>query len=180
MLSLFVIGCILPHDSPFLSSQDISVSPFTVVLQLTNIPGASHIVNAVILTAVLSAGVSAIYSSSRLLMSISADNQIPQLFAKVNSRGIPFNSILFSTILSIIFFSFRILGPHVYKYLIGCSSIGALLAYIGILIAHIRFRYAFIKQGHALNELVYQANFFPYGQIFSLILIALVIFFSGY
>ncbi|KAF9406055.1 hypothetical protein BGZ76_006425, partial [Entomortierella beljakovae] len=61
ILSIFIIGLVIPYDDPRLLSSGgvdkaaVAVSPFTIVFQIAFKP-ASHIMNAVILITVLSAG----------------------------------------------------------------------------------------------------------------------------
>ena len=49
------------------------------------------------------------------------------------------------------------------------------MEWLGIAIAHYRFRRGFIKQGHSLDELNYHAGFFPLGPIFAFVLCLVVI-----
>ena len=71
--SIFVMGLVIRHDDPKLllgsapgHSVDMTVSPFTLVFDRIPINGSkiiAHIMNGVILSAVLSAGNSAMYAS---------------------------------------------------------------------------------------------------------------------
>jgi lysine-specific permease len=67
--------------------EDIGVSPFTLTFRKIDIEVAAHIMNAVILTVVLSAGNSLLYASSRTLYVLALEGKAPGIFARVNSRG---------------------------------------------------------------------------------------------
>ena len=55
-------------------------SPFTIVFDRIGIAFAASVINAVILTSLLSAANSGIYTTSRMLFSLSADKQAPKFF----------------------------------------------------------------------------------------------------
>lgn len=50
---------------------------------------AVHVVNAVLLTAVLSATNSCFYASSRMLLSLAQDGKAPRVLGYVTKRGVP-------------------------------------------------------------------------------------------
>ncbi len=70
VFAILIISLIIPYTDPNLlrnDVKDISVSPFTLVFQHAGLLSAAAIMNAVILTAVLSAGNSGMYASTRML-----------------------------------------------------------------------------------------------------------------
>ncbi len=71
VFAILIISLIIPYTDPSLlrnDVKDISVSPFTLVFQHAGLLSAAAIMNAVILTAVLSAGNSGMYASTRMLL----------------------------------------------------------------------------------------------------------------
>jgi amino acid permease len=54
-----------------------------------------HVVNAVLLTAVLSATNSCFYASSRMLLSLAREGKAPYFFAFVTKGGVPFPALLY-------------------------------------------------------------------------------------
>lgn len=60
----------------------IDKSPFVKVMEILNVPGASGIMNFIILTAALSAMNSQLYASTRMIFSLSEQHQAPALFQK--------------------------------------------------------------------------------------------------
>ena len=70
VFAILIISLIIPYTDPSLlrnDVKDISVSPFTPVFQHAGLLSAAAVMNAVILTAVLSAGNSGMYASTRML-----------------------------------------------------------------------------------------------------------------
>lgn len=61
---------------------------------------AVHIVNAVLLTAVLSATNSCFYASSRMLLALARTGQAPAIFGWVNRRGVPVPALLYVSFFS--------------------------------------------------------------------------------
>lgn len=77
-----------------LSDSDVAASPLTVVFMRAGFGAAVHLINAVLLTAVLSATNSCFYASSRMLLSLARSGQAPRIFGWVNRRGVPVPALL--------------------------------------------------------------------------------------
>ena len=173
LLSIFVMACILPYtDKNLLSSnvQDVSMSPFTIVFRRAGLAAAASIMNAVVLTALLSAANSGLYASTRMLYTQAKEGYAWKIFGYVNKRGIPVYAMFGTLAISLLVFLTQFLGKEAYNYLISASGLSGFIAWLGIAIAHFRFRRAFIKQGHSLAELKYKALLFPFGPIFAFVL----------
>lgn len=76
---------------------------------------------------------------------------------------------------SLALWALQFIGPNVYNYLISATSLGGFMEWLGIAIAHYRFRRGFLKQGHSLAEMDYHAGLFPLGPILAFILCLIVI-----
>jgi amino acid permease len=76
------------------SDSDVTASPLTVIFQRAGFGAAAHVVNAVLLTAVLSATNSCFYASSRMLLSLARSGQAPRIFGWVTNRGVPVPALL--------------------------------------------------------------------------------------
>lgn len=74
--------------------SDVVASPVTVVFVRAGFGPAAHVVNAVLLTAVLSATNSCFYGSSRMLLALANQGYAPRIFGHVNSRGVPVPALL--------------------------------------------------------------------------------------
>lgn len=180
IFAIFIIGMIIPYTNPNLLSvdaTDVAISPFTLVFEKAGLAFAASVMNAVILTSVLSAGNSGLYASTRMLWAMARDKKAPRFLGKVNRRGIPMAALIVTTIVGAMTFITTLTenGTVIYTWLLSASGLTGFIAWVGIAISHYRFRKAFIKQGHNLNELKYKAKFFPFGPILALILCILVI-----
>nr|WP_195892907.1 amino acid permease [Bacillus massiliigorillae] len=183
VLAIAVIGLIIPYTDPSLLKSDvdnISVSPFTLVFQKAGLAFAASLMNAVILTSVLSAGNSATYASTRMLWSLAKSGKAPKIFTKVNAKGIPAIALYTNIIFGFLTFLSSFVGDGVvYIWLLNMTGLTGFLTWVGIAICHYRFRKAYVKQGLDLNRLTYKAKWYPFGPLFALALCIIVIIGQG-
>lgn len=174
VLAILVISLIIPYTDPNLlrnDETDISVSPFTLVFERAGLLSAAAVMNAVILTAVLSAGNSRMYASTRMLYTLAKSGKAPKLFAKLSKGGVPRNALIATTVIAALCFLTSMFGNQsVYLWLLNASGMTGFIAWLGIAISHYRFRRGYIKQGYDLNDLPYRSGFFTVGPIFAFIL----------
>lgn len=175
LLTFFVIGCLFAYDDPILQNSQITASVFTIVFKSTGLSVAAHIINFVILTAVLSAANSGMYAASRMLYSLSIDGYAPKFLSVTTKKGVPFYATIASTCITFSAFmtSFR---PEFFGYMISAVALAVILNWLIISVAHWRFRRAVIVQQGSTIRLPYRARFFPLGPIFTFVMCVLVIF----
>lgn len=177
--AIIVIGFLLPYNDPNLlhtGVENISVSPFTLIFERAGIAAAASVMNAVILTSILSCGNSGMYASTRMLYSLAVEGKAPKIFAKVNKRGVPLNALLLTTIVGMAAFLGSLAGTGtVYLWLVNASGVAGFIAWLGIAICHYKFRKAFLAQGHSLDELKYKALLFPFGPILAMVLCIIIV-----
>ncbi len=172
--SFVVIGFLIPYNDPNLLKsgvENVAISPFTLVLDRFGFAFAASFINAIILTAVLSAGNSGLYASTRMLYAMAKNGRAPKVFTKLNSRGVPVPALFATAAFGLFAFLTSLIGEGTaYNWLINISGMSGFIAWLGIAIAHYRFRRAFKAQGRSLDEIPYKAIFFPFGPIFAILL----------
>ncbi len=178
--AIIIIGFLIPYTDPNLlkaaNDSNVAISPFTLVFTRAGLAGAASIMNAVILTSILSCGNSGLYVSTRMLYGLAKEGKAPKFLTKVNKRGVPINALYMTTAVGCITFLSSFVGQGVaYTWLLNASGLAGFITWIGISISHYRFRKAWVAQGKDLSELKYRAKFFPFGPILALILCILVI-----
>ncbi len=178
--AITVIGFLMPFTDPNLlktGAENIAFSPFTLVFKNAGLTFAANLMNLVIFTSVLSAANSGIYAASRMLYAMGVEGKAPKTFAKVNRRGVPVASLLFTVAIGGLAFLASMIGEgKVYYIFYNASGLTSFLAWLGIAICHYRFRKAYILQGRKLSDLKYVSKFYPFGPIFSMIVCIIVIF----
>ncbi|RNB84828.1 amino acid permease [Brevibacillus nitrificans] len=184
ILAILIIGLLVPYDNPNLISgdiTDIAISPFTIVFEKAGFAFAASVMNAVILTSVLSAGNSGMYASTRMLWVLAKEGKAPKWFAKVTRSGVPINSLIVTALVGALAFLSSLFGEGaVYVWLLNASGMSGFIAWLGIAVSHYRFRKALLAQGRDLSELPYRAKWFPFGPIFAFIICCVVIVGQNY
>ncbi|MGI3783223.1 MAG: amino acid permease [Janthinobacterium lividum] len=127
--SIFLLAVILPWNS-----ADLAASPYVAAFKVMGIPYADDIMNAVVLTAVLSCLNSGLYTSSRMLFVLAARREAPTALMKVTKRGVPRNAILASSVVGFLCVIAAAVSPdHVFLFLLNSS--GAIILFVYLLIA---------------------------------------------
>lgn len=174
--TIIVLGAIIPF-----TQAGVSESPFTMVFEKVGVAGAASLMNAVILTSVLSAGNSGMYASTRMLYSMAKEGLAPKVFAKTNKRGVPVNALILTTLVASACFLTGVFAEStVYVWLVAASGLAGFIAWVGIAICHYRFRKSYVYQGHNINELKFKAKWYPFGPILALIMCLIIILGQGY
>lgn len=177
--AIFIVGCLLPYTDPNLlvaAEDNVAASPFTLVFERAGLAAAASVVNAVILTSVLSCGNSTIYSGSRLMFSMAKHGNAPRVFGWVSRTGVPVVAIIVTgAVASVAFLTSQVGDSIVYTWLYNATGLTGFITWFGICIAHMRFRAAMKRQGRAVNDLVYKAKLYPFGTIFAAVVCVAVI-----
>jgi lysine-specific permease len=171
VLAIGIIGLLIPYTDPQLlrnDVSDISVSPFALIFEHAGLLAAASIMNAVVLTSVLSAGNSGMYAATRMLYALACEGKAPKIFSVIAVNGVPIPALLATTVVAALCFSSFMFSPTlVYIWLLNMSGMTGFIAWLGIAISHYRFRKGYVAQGGSLNDLPYVSPFFPFGPMFA-------------
>ncbi|ORZ23526.1 amino acid permease/ SLC12A domain-containing protein [Absidia repens] len=181
--TVFVMGMVIPYNDPhnFASGRDVSVSPFTLVFQAAKLDSAAHVVNAVILTTLLSCGNSGMYVTTRTLQALAKEGIAHPKLAYTTKSGVPIYALLCTCAVSLIcFVTSFIPGEVLFLVLADLGGIAGLITWTAIAIAQYRFRKAFLAQGHSLSELPYRAIGYPFSNYFVVVACIVIILISGW
>ncbi|UQX12021.1 amino acid permease [Candidatus Mycobacterium methanotrophicum] len=134
--SVFLLAVIVPWNS-----HQAGASPYVAALGQMGIPAAGHIMNAVVLTAVLSCLNSGLYTASRMLFVLAARNEAPMELVKVGRRGVPYIAILCSSMVGFLCVVMAWAAPGaVFVFLLKSSGSLVLSVYLLIALAQIVLR----------------------------------------
>ncbi|MGE7768517.1 amino acid permease [Peribacillus sp. NPDC096540] len=180
VFTIFVIGLIIPYTDPNLLKsgvQNVSISPFTLVLQRAGLAFAASVMNVVLLTSVLSAANSAMYASSRMLWALAKEGKAPRIFARLTRKGIPMWALCTTAFIGLASFLASLFGNgSVFIWLVNASALTGFIKWFGIAVSHYRFRKAYVAQGRDLNELPFKAKWYPLGPVITLLFFVVFIF----
>ncbi|MGM1032630.1 MAG: amino acid permease [Bacillota bacterium] len=148
----------------------IEVSPFVKVMEILNIPGASGIMNFIILTAAISAMNAQLYASTRMMFSLARGKHAPSFLGKLNKSGVPTKALaVSSTGIFIAAGVHGILPGSSYAFMMGISMFGAMFTWLMIFISHLFFRGKWEKAGG--RKLPVRMIGFPYLTILGAVLL---------
>ncbi len=131
--SIFLLTCIVPWND-----TELGASPYVAAFKAMGIPYADQVMNAVVLTAVLSCLNSGLYTASRMLFVLAARKEAPMRLTRVNRRGVPVWAILASTVVGFLSVIAAYVSPDtVFTFLLNSS--GAVILFVYLLIAVSQF-----------------------------------------
>lgn len=117
-------------------SEDIS--PMVAALNRWRIGWAGTILNIVLITAILSTMLAAMFGLGRMMRSLADEGHAPNWLK--DESNVPRRGILFSGFAMLLGLGFGMLLPRVYLFLISSGGFALLFTYAAILATHIRFR----------------------------------------
>ncbi len=116
-------------------------SPFVGVFTLIGIPVAAGIINFVVMTSAASACNSGLFSTSRILHTLSKDGSAPKKVGRLNKRAVPSNALFLSAIVvSIGALLSKIIPEQAFTIVTTISAICFIWVWSIILIAHIKYK----------------------------------------
>ena len=135
--AVFLLVTILPWND-----KGIAASPFVAAFTKMGIPYADHVMNAVVLTAVLSCLNSGMYTASRMLFVLAARREAPPALVNVTRRGVPANAILASSVVGFLCVIAAAVSPDtIFAFLLNSSGAIILFVYLLIAVSQIVLRY---------------------------------------
>ena len=105
------------------------------------IPGAAQLMNAIVLTAVLSALNSGLYASSRMLFALTKRGDAPKGLTKLSRNGVPVRAILVGTVFGYASVVMSYVSPdRVFQFLVDSYGTVAIFVYVLIAVSQLRLR----------------------------------------
>jgi GABA permease len=157
VISLFLIVTIVPWTT--IHSGD---SPFAITLERLGIPGASTMMNAIVLTAVLSCLNSGLYVCSRVLFTLAAHGDAPAAMVALNRRKVPVRAILVVMCFAVAAMAASARSPDkVFTFLVDTSGALMLIVYLIVATAQIAVRRRLEREDP--SRLVVRMWLFPWG-----------------
>jgi len=147
-------------------------SPFVMSFSKLGITAAASIINFVVITAALSSTNGGLFSTGRMLYSLSLQKNAPSAFSKLSNNKVPYIGIIFSSIVMLIGVILNYFIPkQVFIIITSVATTGALYIWLLILVMHMKFRKS-LKE----NKLPkYHLPFYPILNILGIVFLVLVI-----
>ena len=166
--SLFFLMCMYPWQ--YFSAAH---SPFVQVFTNLGIRSAAAILNVVVLTAAASSCNSALFSTGRMLFSLTYDGK--SKFAKrmgtLSTRQVPRNALWFSTLVIGLSVILNLLMPgKVFSLIASVSTTCFIFIWGAIVVAHIKYR----RQAGSQAKVKFRMPLFPLSDYFILVFLAFI------
>lgn len=183
VLTVFIIGILIPYDNPQLlsSSTDASASPFVIAANLAGVPVLPGLLNAVLLTVVLSAANSNVYSGSRILVGLAQESLAPRLLTRTTAHGVPYVAVAATAAFGLLgFMNESASGGTVFDWFLNIAAVAGFIAWTCIGLAHVAFMRHLAAQGTPRSSLPYVAPLQPWLSYYGIGFNVLIILTQGF
>ncbi|UKZ52839.1 hypothetical protein TrVGV298_006626 [Trichoderma virens] len=183
VLSIFIVGLIVPYNDPSLaiSTGTAQQSPFVIAFQRSGVKVVPSIINAVVCTSAISSGSACIFIASRTLYGLSCDGHAPRIFQRCNRFGTPYYAIgLTCLLLPLVYLNVANNTSVVFGWFVNITTVSGLIGWVVIEVTYLRFYAGLKKQGYSRDSLPYKSPLQPYVSWATVFVVSLVILFSGF
>ena len=162
VLTLTVLMAIFPW--PGITGES---SPFVQIFSRLGLTSAASVLNLVVISAVISAINSDIFSTGRMLYGMAANGQAPKVFSRLSRFGVPWMTVLVMGV--------ALLGGVVLNYLLpgklfmafaSMVTFSVVWVWLMILLSQVAMRRSL--SGPEAAALHFPVPFWPYGQVFAI------------
>ncbi|KTD86406.1 amino acid permease [Paenibacillus etheri] len=173
----FILRVILFYTLPILiicglipwNQLNEHTSPFVQVLAATGLKGADHIMNFILITAVLSAANSGIYGATRMLHSMASHGEAPRSLAKTSAKGVPINSLKLCAVVLVMGSMLAYFAQDgLFRLLMAVPGFVVILVWISICMSQLKLRKSYPK------EPTFKVWGFPYITVLTLACLAVI------
>jgi len=163
------------------SNGSAAASPYVIAMRNLNVKIFPHIVNALMLTSIFSAGNTYTYCAVRNLYGLSLEGRAPRFLSYTTKKGVPLYCFCVVMIFPLLSFLQVSSGSKVVlDWLVALITAGGIIDYIIISVTYIYFHPACKAQGLDRRQFSYYAYFQPWCAYFGAIWMFLIVIFSGY
>ncbi|KAF2023923.1 hypothetical protein EK21DRAFT_79841 [Setomelanomma holmii] len=142
VFTIFFIGILVPYTNEAIAVGDTNAgsSPIVIAIQLAGVKALPDIMNAILLTVVLSAASSNVYSGSRILVGLAEEHCGPQFLKRTTKRGVPYYATAITAAMGLLaYMNLSSNGGEVFNWLLNIISVAGFIAWSCICICHIAF-----------------------------------------
>jgi L-asparagine permease len=172
--SLFLLGLLLPYTA-FKAGE----SPFVTFFSKIGLEGAGTIMNVVVLTAAFSSLNAGLYSTGRILRSMSMNGSAPKFTSRMSKGGVPYGGILLTAFIGLFGVLLNGVVPgQAFEIVLNMAALGIIASWGTIVICQIQL-YRWSKKG-ILNRPSFQLWGSPYTGYITLAFLAAVLVLMGF
>lgn len=174
VLTLSVIMMLVPWNA-ITGSQ----SPFVMIFDGLGIPAAPSILNAVVITAALSAINSDIFGAGRMMFGLAAQGQAPRAFGRVTRNGVPWLTVaVMAGALVIGVVLNAVIPENVFLVIASIATFATVWVWVMILLAHLRMKQRIRREGMLPSE--FPVPLWPIASVAALVFLVFVVVVLGW
>lgn len=177
VFTIFFLGILVPYDNPDIAIGETNAgsSPLVIAIKLAGVSALPDIMNAILLTVVLSAASSNVYSGSRILVGLAEEHCAPAFLKRTTKRGVPYWATAVTAAMGLLaYMNLSSNGGEAFDWLLNIVSVAGFIAWSCICICHLCFIRALKAQNMDRDTLPYKSwggrGLAIYGLVFCVII----------
>ncbi|MGO4617431.1 amino acid permease, partial [Nocardia sp. 2YAB30] len=132
--SLVLLGLLLPY-----TAYKAGESPFVTFFSKLGIGGADSVMNMVVLTAAFSSLNAGLYSTGRILRSMSMNGSAPAAASRMSKGGVPYVGILATGAIALLGVGLNAVVPEkAYEIVLNMSALGTIASWMAIVVCQLQ------------------------------------------
>jgi histidine transporter len=148
-------------------------SPFVQIFSGLGIPAAPHILNAVVITAALSAINSDIFGAGRILFGLAQQGHAPQSFGRVSRHGVPWMTVVMMAGILLVGVVLNAVIPEDVLLIASIATFATVWVWVMILASHVAMKREIARNGLPASE--FPSPWWPAASVLTIGFMALVI-----
>ncbi|GAB4098008.1 amino acid permease [Sinomonas halotolerans] len=154
-------------------------SPFVQIFDGLGVPGAAHVLNAIVITAALSAINSDIFGAGRVLFGLAQQGHAPQSFGRVSRRGVPWMTVVAMTGVLVVGVVLNAVIPKdVFLVIASIATFATVFVWSMILASHVAMKREIRRLALAPSE--FPSPLWPAASVAAMAFLALVLVLLGW
>ncbi|HEX5114339.1 MAG TPA: amino acid permease [Pseudonocardiaceae bacterium] len=154
-------------------------SPFVTFLSRLGVPGAGGIMDLVVLTAALSSVNSGLYSTGRILRSLSVNGSAPRFTGVIGRNGVPYGGVLLTACVYLVGVVLNVFLPsNAFEIAVNFSALGIICMWIMIMVCNLALQRA-VRRGQVTRP-AFRLPFAPYSNYVTIVFLVLVFMLSWF
>lgn len=171
--SLVLLGMLLPYTA-YKSGE----SPFVTFFTMLGVPGIGTIMNVVVLTAAFSSLNAGLYSTGRILRSMSMNGSAPKFTGVMGSNGVPYGGIMLTSLIALCGIALNGVVPErAFEIVLNMASLGIIASWATIVLCQLQL-WRWWKQGK-LQRPQFRMWGAPWTGLITLVFLFLVVVLTG-
>lgn len=172
--SLVLLGLLLPY-----TAYTAKESPFVTFFTMLGVPGIGSVMNLVVLTAAFSSLNAGLYSTGRILRSMSMNGSAPKFTGVMGRNGVPYGGILLTSLIALVGIALNGVVPdRAFEIVLNMASLGIVASWATIVLCQLQL-WRWSKQGKVQRP-AFRMFGAPYTGLLTLVFLFFVVVLTGF